>query len=151
MQSITRASAGLPITEFELTTMGFVVCALIMHVLWWNKPFDVDQRTIIQLDYPERFLVRLEQDELLPGAAQFTWRVSDVGPINMDNIVKDERIELQALVFYASALIFSGIHIAAWNWKFPSSLIRTLWRIYCHSCRRRHLSYVCVFVLQIPV
>ena len=46
-QSIARASVGLPITELELATMAFVVCSLIMYILWWHKPFDVEHKTVI--------------------------------------------------------------------------------------------------------
>jgi hypothetical protein len=40
-------SVGLPITQLELATIAFVVCALIMYILWWNKPFGVERRTTI--------------------------------------------------------------------------------------------------------
>jgi hypothetical protein len=42
-----RVSVGLPITQLELATMAFVVCALTMYLLWWNKPFGVESRTYI--------------------------------------------------------------------------------------------------------
>lgn len=44
VQSIARASQGLPITQLELSTIDFVICALIMYLLWWEKPFGVEQR-----------------------------------------------------------------------------------------------------------
>jgi hypothetical protein len=34
VQSIARASAGLPITELELVTMAYVLCAVIMNAFW---------------------------------------------------------------------------------------------------------------------
>jgi hypothetical protein len=40
-------SVGLPITQLELATIAFVVCALIMYILWWNKPFGVERRITI--------------------------------------------------------------------------------------------------------
>jgi hypothetical protein len=47
VQSIARASQGLPITQLELSTMAFVMCALIMYLLWWDKPFGVEQRIVL--------------------------------------------------------------------------------------------------------
>ena len=35
------------ITELELATMGFVGCALVMYLMWWNKPFDVEHSIAI--------------------------------------------------------------------------------------------------------
>jgi hypothetical protein len=46
-QSIARANQGLPITQLELSTMAFVACALMMYLLWWDKPFGVEQRLVI--------------------------------------------------------------------------------------------------------
>jgi hypothetical protein len=64
--SIARAAQGLresmnwsvfdarlimtAITELELTTMGFVGCALVLYILWWHKPFDVEHS--IPIDCP---------------------------------------------------------------------------------------------------
>jgi hypothetical protein len=50
IQCIARVSAGLPTTQLELATIAFVVCALIMYMLWWNKPFGVEpRRTIVAI------------------------------------------------------------------------------------------------------
>ena len=120
-------STGLPITELELATVGFVVCAFIMYVLWWDKPFDVDQRTVVLLNYPEWFLTRLEQWEIEAGTGD---RVPDQDTLGLLDLVEDERIRLPDLAFYSTATVFSALHFSAWNWKFPSPIVRTLWRAF---------------------
>ena len=35
------------ITQLELSTIGFVGCALAMYMMWWDKPFDVEHRVPI--------------------------------------------------------------------------------------------------------
>ncbi|KAF5575510.1 hypothetical protein FPCIR_13132 [Fusarium pseudocircinatum] len=35
---------------------------------------------------------------------------------------------LPSIVMYFTAVVFSAIHLAAWNWEFPSHLVRELWR-----------------------
>jgi hypothetical protein len=47
IQSITRASIGLPITQLELVTMAYVVCAVVMYGFWWYKPFGVEHVTTV--------------------------------------------------------------------------------------------------------
>ncbi len=67
MSLVTRSSQNayisLAITQLELATMGFVCCALIMYILWWNKPFDVEHS--VAIDCPakdqDRILLRLRE------------------------------------------------------------------------------------------
>ncbi|KAF5536636.1 hypothetical protein FMEXI_10236 [Fusarium mexicanum] len=35
---------------------------------------------------------------------------------------------LPSIVLYFTAVVFSAIHLAAWNWEFPSHMVRELWR-----------------------
>jgi hypothetical protein len=42
-QCIARGSQGLPITELELVTVAFAVLNLVMYVLWWDKPLNVQR------------------------------------------------------------------------------------------------------------
>ena len=55
--------SALAITQLELATMGFVVCALVLYILWWHKPFDVQHS--IAIDCPpndqDRILQRLRE------------------------------------------------------------------------------------------
>lgn len=47
LQCITRLAQGLPISLLELNTFGHSVCALLIFLLWWDKPFDVAQPFLI--------------------------------------------------------------------------------------------------------
>lgn len=68
--------SSLAITQRELATMGFVGCALVMYILWWNKPFDVEHSVAIDcpakdqdrilLRLPEMFEVRYDAQFLSP-------------------------------------------------------------------------------------
>jgi len=41
MQCIARGVQGLPITELELATVAFAALNLVIYVLWWDKPLNV--------------------------------------------------------------------------------------------------------------
>jgi len=43
VQCILRGFQGLPITLLELNTLAHSICALVVYVLWWRKPLDVDR------------------------------------------------------------------------------------------------------------
>jgi len=198
-------SVGLPITQLELATMAFVACALVMYMLWWDKPFGVGNRaTITAIAYDiearrevadrlSRSLVQnlgrryqsigpiyytkmfglLGRGELVPltefdqakeavskmdqqkKVPDFTWeqffdltitddlfskgefsRLGKAIRIMVRNVFKSSgfahppREQTSTLAFYTTGTIFSAIHIAAWNWEFPSPIVQLLWRIF---------------------
>ncbi|KAF1845007.1 uncharacterized protein K460DRAFT_416340 [Cucurbitaria berberidis CBS 394.84] len=47
IQCFTRWSIGLSTSLLELNTFAHCICALIIFMLWWNKPLDVDEPTLI--------------------------------------------------------------------------------------------------------
>lgn len=119
IQSIARVSAGLPITELELATMAYVLCALIMYIFWWHKPFGVEHVTVIS---------EVARENLRFGSK---WhRKPDV---DSDEVLElffgmVEEIKIQTVIFYGVATAFSATHLAAWNWEFSSPDVRILWR-----------------------
>jgi hypothetical protein len=40
-QVIARLVISLPVSLLEINTCGHVICALILYLLWWSKPFDI--------------------------------------------------------------------------------------------------------------
>lgn len=47
IQTLARVHQKLPVTLLEINTMGHVVCAFALYGLWWSKPLDVEDPTII--------------------------------------------------------------------------------------------------------
>jgi len=45
--SITRLANRLPISLLELNAMGHAACALLIYAMWWQKPLDVAEPTLI--------------------------------------------------------------------------------------------------------
>lgn len=41
IQCITRKASGLPVTLLELRVAMHVICAVVMYLLWWDKPQDI--------------------------------------------------------------------------------------------------------------
>ena len=44
---ISRLASALPISLLELNAMGHAACALLIYVMWWRKPLDVSEPTLI--------------------------------------------------------------------------------------------------------
>jgi len=42
-QCIARGARGLPVTELELVTVAFATLNLVIYILWWDKPLNVQR------------------------------------------------------------------------------------------------------------
>jgi hypothetical protein len=134
VQSIARASSGLPLSELELATTAYVICAVVMYAFWWHKPFEVEYVTTIPVPYDwggkwHRISEQQMMTDLLVGANRKSlWKPSTA--------------------FYSIATVFSAIHLAAWNRQFPTPVARTLWRSFgVIATVAGPISIVCVFIL----
>ena len=47
VQCILRLAQGYAISLLELNVFGHCVCALLIYALWWNKPLDVEEPTLL--------------------------------------------------------------------------------------------------------
>ena len=50
IQCIYRLAHNLSISLLELNTFAHAICTLLIYLLWWNKPLDIEEPTIIQGD-----------------------------------------------------------------------------------------------------
>ena len=53
IQVVARLRSDLPITLLEINTIGHVFCALMVYVLWWNKPKWIKESTKLEGDWIE--------------------------------------------------------------------------------------------------
>jgi hypothetical protein len=142
VQSICRTAQGYTISLLELATLAFIFCAFVMHIFWWNKPFDVESRRIIAA-IPRNMrdtagLNILSMDDLATSNDElFRERFQDLSFDSFFDLVNkpveiDERDHftnyLPSISLYVASTAFLAIHLAAWNWIFPSILARSLWR-----------------------
>lgn len=59
VQCITRKASGLPVTLLELHIAIHVFCALIMYLLWWDKPQDIGEPFVLFDDFADAGLYAL--------------------------------------------------------------------------------------------
>jgi hypothetical protein len=114
-QLIGRWAQGLAVSTLELFTYGLVVCAIVTYIASWEKPFDVQVPVILKTKETIR-----EQD-----------LIDRVG------LTEDFRVEASSwikVVAVAVCLVFGGIHVAGWNFHFPSMAEQLLWRISSIAC-----------------
>ncbi|KAF4503072.1 hypothetical protein FAGAP_626 [Fusarium agapanthi] len=86
VQSIARTAQGHAISQLELATLAFIPCALVMYILWWQKPFGIERRHVL-LRLPENMNnlpadFTFSIDDLLgtePGEKLLNMRMKDSG------------------------------------------------------------------------
>jgi len=135
---VGRAGYGLPITPFEFSTLAYVVCAILIYALWWDKPQDMTVPISVGVPYtrsslpqeirsladacPRRWLHR----RVIPPKQGVGSSVLNLGkrmqvatvdiPKKLNRsyrgfTLREETIVNTAAVFHG--LIFCGIHVAA--------------------------------------
>jgi len=143
VQSISRLVVGLPITELELATMAYVLCAVTMYGLWWYKPFGVEHVTVVQGQLPaidiksaspqnpsEYWEQLVNFPTIVPWFRAGDFEFNDLIDILTawgDDCMETKRV---AFILYLVATVFSTLHLAAWNWSFSAQGVRTLWRVF---------------------
>jgi hypothetical protein len=48
IQTIARVQQHLPVTLLEINTIGHVICAFALYTLWWSKPLDIKDPSLVR-------------------------------------------------------------------------------------------------------
>lgn len=117
-QYLGRWIGHLPRTQLEVMTLAYAALAVVVYCLWWHKPLNVQFPIIVHRSRPTVHPSPSIDD--YPGVGLFKYgRLPDPAE------VRSRVIMTTAMV----AVIFGGIHCLAWNFPFPTSQQRLIWRI----------------------
>jgi hypothetical protein len=150
VQIIVRASRNLTISQLEVSVLAFASCAIVSYGLNWEKPKGVQVPYALMTyegEIPRSFLPLLREQkrphsavegfvELLPVVRANHEDNHQGGPIRND-VTYFDTIQSTASDFWGLLIgseIFGAIHLAAWNFVFPTSIERTIWRIASTLC-----------------
>ncbi|KAF2746280.1 hypothetical protein M011DRAFT_404567 [Sporormia fimetaria CBS 119925] len=149
VQCLGRLSQSLPITLLGLNTFVHALCALLIYLLWWNKPLDIEARTTLQGTSSKAISVLLLvsafeippfqldfEHEFRPMAARFAvLLVYDhaVPPlaIRMSGFPTDTVTKRTTSAFTIATVCYGCIHLSAWDAPFADSTQRLMWIISC--------------------
>ncbi|OAP65546.1 hypothetical protein AYL99_01518 [Fonsecaea erecta] len=124
LQCIGRTVEGMESALFEVVTLCFVTCTIVTLIFWWKKPAGVAIRRKISCpsisgEDIDRMLERTHGDRF-KLIQELQLRQKD----NADDHMNQYWI---GIVFFLAGAV--GVwHLAAWNYSFPSSVERILWR-----------------------
>jgi hypothetical protein len=120
VQSIARATQNLPISELEIATLSLVANAFVTYLLWWEKPYDVNQRMVFTLDDTSAF-----NAGFLGGHSPYFHHDDKLGLPTVE--IKGQYFLYGGMTFFG--VICGGVHCFAWNFEFASPKEQLLWRV----------------------
>ena len=154
---LARIVQHLAITILELSTIGFIFCTLGTYYFWFNKPMDVgkpftleanatlreiliDAGDLVQRPFLETPLDFVGRDDWpFSWCWKYCWRI--VGKLGIEpaprrwpiDKIPDDYFAPQP--FYPMCLLFivhtgyAAVHIAGWDFRFPSQVETIIWRV----------------------
>ena len=148
IQILARGVQGIAITQLEIMVLGFSACALVTYFLLFYKPQDVKVPTYIDIPHTltrpqiiqlaarspvatlmvEQFwlhgvAVRAMADNIFPWTPGIRFKLPS--PLMKTPIFLNPHL----IGIGGGGALFGGIHVAAWNFSFPTPVERLLWRI----------------------
>ena len=153
-QIISRAGEKLPISQLEIGTVAFVGCTLMTTFFWWHKPLDIRLwRSVTDSELAWAYGLEPKNKfsstriflgtERLPNFIYWSlagneYREIEIGPqqgelgwVEIDGpeiIGWDYNAVLEMAVGSMLGILFGSVHLAAWNFEFPSTRDKMLWR-----------------------
>ena len=125
LQALFRAIQHLQVTPLEIMTVAFLVLAMLIYAIWWNRPQDIEYPIIITLQNAENGFEtsqRLNVDMKSRGGTK-RWFTDE------KNVASGERDGFIVSIFVFIAPLFGAMHCLAWNATFPTSNEALAWRI----------------------
>ncbi|KAF7369977.1 hypothetical protein MSAN_00627600 [Mycena sanguinolenta] len=139
LQTLARAFQCLAITQLEVATLAFAIVNIFIWLLWWNKPLDVQRRTVVgpptQLDTENITLpVQLSRLGRFSGAIGGSYGdeykpLSSVSVPSFWSLTIRNRVDGGDILLFLVGTVFGVIHCAAWNAVFPTHREMWIWRM----------------------
>jgi hypothetical protein len=137
---IVRAIEGIGTSQLEIAVTAFSVCGIITYLLIIQKPKNV-QTPIILINYDTEFpidgLYGLHNRHiqgylrgLFSPNEDIVNKVEIMGAPIPNDALKSFQLPIRVLHFGVAigGVIFGSIHIAAWDFDFPTTADRDIWR-----------------------
>lgn len=128
-QILVRAHKDLPSTQLEILTLAYAVTAFFIYLLLWEKPQDIMTMTRVDAREP----VTIENMEVLIKEAPSDFGTTRKTPWMSTTSINHTGASLDDgggyLIAAVGSLIFGAVHLAAWNFAFPTTAERWLWRM----------------------
>jgi len=122
-QVIVRASRSLHTSQLEISTVAFAVCTILAYIFWLDKP----QNPVLIVP------VECQRKPTPAECVEFAQLSSLLEPLL--RVSFREAWSKESIFFWVlgamGAVVFGSIHFFAWDFPFPTSIERDMWRASC--------------------
>ena len=144
IQLIDRKVTGIPSTQLEITVVGFASSTFITYLFWLRKPKDINVATEVFItddltERDKRRLLDLNYFGFFENALwnKFVHKPALTVPNDMtyiESIMPSRGRSNWTMNFMDAGFILGGVvlgacHCIAWDFKFPTPIEQTLWRV----------------------
>lgn len=128
LQLIARAAQGQPSSQLEIMALAYAVCAVVIYGLSWFTPKDVSQPVVLQA---ARSPSQAEM-ETVQKVSILSAPLAMPGHYALPNsaLLRSGSPIGWQIGFLFGAVAFGLVHLAAWNFEFPTSVEQWLWRAF---------------------
>lgn len=146
---VSRLVSGYPVTPLEDMTIAYTCCGLIASVAWWRCPQDIEEPFEVDLDAVDDAVMAVVE------CGYYTGRDSDSSSSSSGSSRPVTGSDgLMMGIVCVLLVLLAAIHIAEWNYPFPSAAEAWIWRgcsiatlpigllilVYGDRCRSTHWS-----------
>ncbi|KAK0105190.1 hypothetical protein ONS95_004414 [Cadophora gregata] len=67
LQTVGRIATRIPISLLEVNTIGHIMCAFVVYLLWWNKPREIHEPTVLRGDWVDSMCAYMYMSSRISG------------------------------------------------------------------------------------
>jgi hypothetical protein len=134
VQYMDRWVAHQPRTQLEVMTLAYSALNILVYILWWDKPLNVQE----PIDVRGRASAPLEDRTKGMNGAWYilgdAWASLQQGNAAEKIIEGRTGLLSLAVMLPVVGIIFGGVHCLAWQFPFPTGQEKVLWRVCAVYC-----------------
>ncbi|KAF8327809.1 uncharacterized protein EI90DRAFT_3067072 [Cantharellus anzutake] len=119
-QYVGRWASHLHISQLETMALAYAALSLVLYVLWWDKPVNVQFPIHVTKESPSE----TNADQQTPK----TETDADADPTSRVEASEPKGLEL-LYISGVAGMVFGGIHCFAWSFPFLTHTEMVLWRV----------------------
>lgn len=118
IQTISRKIVHLPVSLLEVNTVAHVFCAFVIYVLWWKKPREVREPTVLQGEWADQLAAFMFMssrtsgqagDSILPSSASSVPELARFDYVEPVVIERPESIEIREEIKHTSSTFCQSV------------------------------------------
>jgi hypothetical protein len=67
LQTLSRMAAHIPTSLLEVNTIGHILCAFVVYLLWWNKPREIHEPIVLKGDWVDSMCAYMYMSSRVSG------------------------------------------------------------------------------------